>query len=183
MRIVLDIIEYFLVKTVCFLLSGGKRNKFLRLYGLKIGKGSEIFTTSFSTEPFLIEIGEHTVISNGTKFITHDGAVWTMEGRYPDIDVFGPIKIGDNTFVGVDVIIMPNTVIGSNCIIGAGSVVRGLIPDNSIVIGNPAKVIMKTKMFETMILHNKHCLNSKHLKRRKKMRMVKEHFKKFNENM
>ena len=36
---------------------------------------------------------------------------------------------------------MPNTIIGNNVIIGAGSVVRGRIADNSIVIGNPGKMI------------------------------------------
>ena len=39
---------------------------------------------------------------------------------------------------------MPGTVIGDNCIIGAGSVVKGTIPDNSIVFGNPAMFYAKT---------------------------------------
>lgn len=46
-------------------------------------------------------------------------------------------------FVGANAIILPNTKIGSNCIIGAGSVIATDIPDNSVVVGNPCKIIGK----------------------------------------
>ena len=44
-------------------------------------------------------------------------------------------------FVGADCTFLPNTFVGNNCIIGAGSVVRGRFPDNSVIVGNPAKVL------------------------------------------
>ena len=56
-----------------------------------------------------------------------------------------PIKVGKDSFVGARATLLPGTEIGENCIIGTGSVVKGKIPDNSIVIGNPARVIGNTK--------------------------------------
>lgn len=54
------------------------------------------------------------------------------------------IYVGENSFIGARSMLLPGTHIGKNCIVGAGSVVKGNIPDNSIVVGNPAKVIAKT---------------------------------------
>jgi acetyltransferase-like isoleucine patch superfamily enzyme len=54
------------------------------------------------------------------------------------------IYVGENSFIGARTMLLPGTHVGKNCIIGAGSVVKGTIPDNSIVVGNPAKVIAKT---------------------------------------
>lgn len=54
------------------------------------------------------------------------------------------IYVGENSFIGARVMLLPGTHIGKNCIIGAGSVVKGTIQDNSIVVGNPAKIIAKT---------------------------------------
>lgn len=57
-----------------------------------------------------------------------------------------PISIGDNCWICEGVIIMPGTTIGKGCVIGAHSIVKGIIPDYSIAVGNPAKVI---KMYNT----------------------------------
>lgn len=53
----------------------------------------------------------------------------------------GKVIIGNKVFVGAEAIILPNVCIGNNVVIGAGSVVTKDIPDNSVVTGNPAKVI------------------------------------------
>lgn len=55
------------------------------------------------------------------------------------------IKIGDDTFVGARASILPGTTIGKCCIIGACAVVKGNIPDYSIVVGNPAKIVKDTR--------------------------------------
>jgi acetyltransferase-like isoleucine patch superfamily enzyme len=53
-----------------------------------------------------------------------------------------PISIGDNVWIGANVTILKGVVIGNNCIVATGAVVtRGEFPDNSIIAGNPAKVI------------------------------------------
>ena len=59
-------------------------------------------------------------------------------------EFLGTIEIGDNTFIGARSIIMYNVKIGKDCIIGSGSIVTRDIPDGSVAVGVPAKVIGKT---------------------------------------
>ena len=57
----------------------------------------------------------------------------------------GVPEIGDNVFIGVNSVLIGDIKIGDNCIIGAGSVVTKSFDDNSIIAGNPAKLIRKIK--------------------------------------
>ncbi len=148
----------------------------LRKLGVKIGENCLIQNTSYDTEPYLIEIGNHVAVASGVRFITHDGGVWAFRLKYPNIDCFGLIKIGDNCFIGMDSIILPNTEIGNNCIVGAGSVLRGKIPDDSIVMGNPAKVVMKYSLMESMYKFNKNTLHIKQLSDEEKRVVLTKHF-------
>jgi acetyltransferase-like isoleucine patch superfamily enzyme len=131
-----------------------------REMGVKIGDNCRLFSLDINSEPYLLEIGDHVVIADSVRFITHDGGVWILsdENLDPEFDHYGKIKIGNNVFLGMNSIILLNTTIGNNCVIGAGSVVRGKIPDDSIVMGNPAKVIMKVSLYKKMILHSKNTL-------------------------
>jgi maltose O-acetyltransferase len=52
-----------------------------------------------------------------------------------------PITIGDNVWIGGNVVINPGVTIGNNVVIGAGSIVTKNIPDNVIAVGNPCKVV------------------------------------------
>ena len=63
--------------------------------------------------------------------------------------------IGDNTVVGMGSILLSGAVVGKNCIIGAGALVTGkmVIPDNSVAVGSPAKVIRQ--MTENEIVANR----------------------------
>ncbi|MBE6787553.1 MAG: sugar O-acetyltransferase [Ruminococcaceae bacterium] len=54
-----------------------------------------------------------------------------------------PVKIGKNCWLGAGVIVLPGITIGDNCVIGAGSVVTKDIPNNSVAVGNPCKVMRK----------------------------------------
>ncbi len=56
-----------------------------------------------------------------------------------------PVTIGEYTFVGTSSVILPGSAIGKGCIIGAGSVVNGIIPDYAIAVGNPVKVVGDTR--------------------------------------
>ena len=127
-------------------------------WGVKIGENCRLYSIEFIDEPYLVELGDHVVVADSVRFITHDGGVWILWNEHPEIDHYGKIKVGNNVFIGMNSIILPGTTIGNNCVIGAGSVVRGRIPDNSVVMGNPAKVIMKTSMYEKMILNSKKSL-------------------------
>jgi maltose O-acetyltransferase len=62
-----------------------------------------------------------------------------------------PVTIGDDCWIGGGAIICPGVTIGSRCVIGAGSVVTRDIPDDSLAVGNPAKVIRKIEPSERFI--------------------------------
>lgn len=51
------------------------------------------------------------------------------------------ITVGDNVWLGAGVQVMPGVAIGNNVVIGGGSIVVKDIPDNSVAVGNPCKVI------------------------------------------
>ena len=120
-----------------------QRIKELRSRGVRIGKSCRIYATEFSTDPYLIDIGDNVAIAGGAKFLTHNGLASMIRHKHPGIQVFGRIRIGSRSFIGQDAIVLPGTEIGQDCIIGAGAVVSGKIPDDSLVIGNPAKMIGK----------------------------------------
>ena len=61
-----------------------------------------------------------------------------------------PVRIEDNVWIGESVSVLPGVTIGKNSIIGANSVVTKNIPENSIAVGNPARVIKKFN-FETQV--------------------------------
>ncbi|NLA49737.1 MAG: acyltransferase [Bacteroidales bacterium] len=143
---------------------------------MKIGKNCLVNNVNFSTEPYLIEIGDHVAIAAGTDFVTHDGAIWCFRNEIKNADVFGKINIGNNVFIGNNCTILPNTTIGDNCIIGAGSIVRGHFPENSVILGNPAKVIMSMSMQRLFYTQNPGLMITQHLNYKEKERVIKEHF-------
>ncbi len=157
--------------------AGNERKiRYLRKQGMKVGKDCFFNTLSFSTEPYLIEIGDHVAIAAGTDFLTHDGAIWCFRRELENADVFGKIKIGNNVFIGNNCTILPNTTIGDNCIVGAGSVVRGQFAENSVIVGNPAKVVMTMSMQKLLYLQNPGFLKTQGMPYRKKKEAIKRHF-------
>ena len=97
--------------------------------------------TSWSTEPWIITLGNNVHITEGVRFITHDGGTLLYRDKVPDLEITKPIKVGDNVYIGNNVILLPGVTIGNNVIIGAGAVVSKDIPDNSVAVGVPARVI------------------------------------------
>lgn len=87
------------------------------------------------------------LIGSGCKIIDNDFHALdpTKRVNQKDCDIRrAPIVIGDNTFIGMNAIILKGTAIGRNCIVGAGSVVHGTFPDGVVIAGNPAKIIKST---------------------------------------
>lgn len=159
--------------------SDRKKVRYLRKKGMIIGENCHFNTMSFSTEPYLIELGDNVAISAGCDLVTHDGAIRCFRGELKDADIFGKIVIGNNVFIGINCTILPNTFIGNNCIIGAGSVVRGKFPDNSVIVGNPAKTVMKMSFQKFLYLQNPGLIKTHNLTDRQKAKIVKDHFSKF----
>lgn len=59
------------------------------------------------------------------------------------VKIVGGAVIGRNTVIGANVTVLPGIKIGENVLVGAGSVVTKDIPDNAVVVGNPARIIKK----------------------------------------
>jgi acetyltransferase-like isoleucine patch superfamily enzyme len=165
-------LQFILIKKA----SNEKKIEYMRRQGMKIGNDCRLGTMNFSTEPYLIEIGNHVAIAGGSAIITHDGAIWSFLEDFPDADVFGTIKIGNNVFISDNCTILPNTIIGDNCVVGAGSVVRGKFPENSVIIGNPAKILMKTSALKFLYSQNQGLLRTEKMSDSEKAPIVKKHF-------
>lgn len=121
--------------------------------GLNVGKGVSIVSgrrgVTFGSEPYLITLGDYCRISNDVMFITHDGGTWAFRDlpKYQRVIKYGKIEVGAHSFVGTRSIIMPGVSIGERCVIGAGSIVTRDIPDGTVAVGVPAKVIMTTEEY------------------------------------
>lgn len=118
----------------------------IRRSGGAIGDNCYIFdpkTVSIDLfRPYLLDIGSNVVICAKTTILTHDYSHTVLSEKYNiNIGDAKPVKIGNNVFIGIGAMILMGSQIGNNVIIGAQSVVHGVIPDNSVVAGNPAKII------------------------------------------
>lgn len=120
---------------------------YLRKIGVQIGDDVNFYSPS-DTEvdiqnPHLLKIGNSVHITSGVRILTHDFSWAVLKKVYGEvIGATGEVHIGNNCFIGVNTTILRNTHIGDNVIIGANSLVTGKIPSNSVVAGNPARVIM-----------------------------------------
>lgn len=92
-----------------------------------------------------ITIGENTNIQDGSVLHTDSGVPLTI-GKNVTVGhkvMLHGCTIGDNTLIGINAVVLNHAKIGKNCIIGANALVteRMEIPDNSLVVGSPAKVV------------------------------------------
>jgi acetyltransferase-like isoleucine patch superfamily enzyme len=96
------------------------------------------------TDPAYVRIGNNCSLSACT-LLGHDAVVRILNNVHGTrMDAVGKIEIRDNSFVGHGAIVMPNTTIGPDSIVAAGSVVTKDVPPGMVVGGVPAKVICST---------------------------------------
>lgn len=116
---------------------------YCRNLGAKIGENCVLKPKMLSSEPWLINIGNHVLLAEGVQILTHDGAGWALGYGQDEVyyDIWGKVTIGNNVYVGVDAIILPNVCITDNVIIGAGSIVTKDIKEDGVYVGRPAKRI------------------------------------------
>ncbi len=115
-------------------------DKYARKLGVKIGRNCLIATKNFSTEPYLITIGDNCQVTQDVYFHTHGGS-HVARFRYPRFDVFGKIVIKDGAYIGSGSHIMPGVTIGAGALVAGGSVVCKSIPDGEVWGGDPARFI------------------------------------------
>ena len=117
----------------------------LRAAGVKVGENTHIYgIKDIDTKHGpLIEIGSNVTVSTNVTILAHDATTKKHFGYTKIRKVF----IGNRVFVGSGSIVLPGAHIGEDCIIGAGAVVGGTIPPDSIVIGNPGQIIGKTSEY------------------------------------
>lgn len=113
-----------------------------------------------STYPNLIKLGDYVDVASGVCFNTHDGINkivgdnnQILNGKLKGYQVnegLGCIEIGNHVFISAGSAIGYNVKVGDNVLITAGSVVTSDIPSDSVVRGNPAKVICSLSQYLTM---------------------------------
>jgi acetyltransferase-like isoleucine patch superfamily enzyme len=115
------------------------------------------------TDP-VVSIGDRCLIGRGSGIVGHlsidiGDDVWTGHHIYitdqnhgyddPDVPISRqvqperPVRIGSGSWIGHGAVILPGSDIGRNVVIGANSVVSGVIPDHSVAVGAPARVIKR----------------------------------------
>ena len=115
-------------------------------YGRNIHFGDRVFLNVQCTilDCNEVRIGDHVMIGPAVQIYTaaHD---LRAEARNQGWEVAKPILIADNVWIGGGAILLPGVTIGRNAVVGAGAVVSRDAPANTIVAGNPARVIREIK--------------------------------------
>ena len=115
---------------------------FYCVYGQNIHMGDYVFLNILCTilDCNTVTIGDHVMLGPGVQIYTpaHDLQAAT---RIQGWEVAKPITIEDNVWIGGSAILLPGVRVGRNAVVGAGAVVTRDVPANTIVAGNPARVI------------------------------------------
>lgn len=111
-------------------------------YGQNISIGEHVFLNVMCTilDGAEVHIGDHVMIGPAVQIYTaaHD---LRAEPRIHGREVARPISIEDNAWLGGGAILLPGVTVGRNAVVGAGAVVSRDVPANTVVAGNPARVI------------------------------------------
>ena len=109
-------------------------------YNIFVGENFYMNHNGVILDAAKVEFGDNVFIAPNCGFYTAGHPI-DVEQRNKGLEYAKPIKVGDNVWIGGNVVVLPGVTIGNNCEIGAGSIVVKNIPDNSIAVGNPCKVI------------------------------------------
>lgn len=125
---------------------------YLRSLGAEIGEDTffwdPINTVVDINRAHMLKLGKNVKITAGVTILAHDysrSTAFQATGIYAG-DA-GITRIGDNSFIGMNAILLMGSTIGNNCIVGAGAVVSGIFPDGVVIGGNPANVICTIEEF------------------------------------
>lgn len=130
---------------IYLMLNSDRRNKYLKKHNIFKEMGENVFFQPrvVPSDANLIKLHNNIVITSNVTFVNHDifylGLNKLNKGTYNYIQK--PIEIMDNVFIGCNTTILGGVKIGPNAVIGAGSVVTKDVKPNTVVCGNPARVI------------------------------------------
>ncbi len=88
------------------------------------------------------DLGAFVRINTGAN-IMHDVTIGQFTTIAPNAVLLGNVRVGESCYIGSNATILPGIKTGNDCIVGAGSVVTKDIPNNTVVCGNPAKIILE----------------------------------------
>jgi acetyltransferase-like isoleucine patch superfamily enzyme len=110
---------------------------------VRIGEGSFLNRNVMVASQELVEIGAHCMLANGcfVSDASHRFDDPELPITWQGFETKGPTRIGENCWLGANVIVTSGVTIGERCVIGAGSVVTRDIEAFSIAAGTPAKVL------------------------------------------
>lgn len=109
-------------------------------YNIKAGKNFYANHNLVILDCARVEFGDNVFIGPNCSFYTA-GHPLDAPQRNEGLEYALPIKVGDNVWLGGNVVVLPGVSIGNNSVIGAGSVVTKNIPDNVVAVGNPCRVV------------------------------------------
>lgn len=109
-------------------------------YNIEFGENCYINHNSVILDCAKVKFGQNVLIGPNCGFYTAIHPI-NAEERNQWFEYAKPITVGDNVWFGGNVVVLPGVTIGSNTVIGAGSVVTKAVPDNVVAVGNPCKVI------------------------------------------
>lgn len=134
-----------ILKEFVYRLRGEYTTEKLISMGMKVGKDFKRLNGVIldPSHCWLIEIGDHVTMAPRVHILCHDASTKTFL-NYTKI---GRVTIGSNVFIGAESVVLPNVTIGSNVVIGANSTVTHDIPDNSVAMGNPARVVCSLEAY------------------------------------
>ena len=108
----------------------------------KIENGSVIFHNAIVQRDSIV--GKHCII-NSNASVDHDCIINDFVHISPSSTLCGNVSVGEGSHIGAGATIIPNINIGKWCVIGAGAVITKDVPDYSLVVGIPGKIIKKLK--------------------------------------
>ena len=129
---------------------------------IKMGKGSYANFNFVVLDENTVSIGENVFIGPNCAMYTpvhplcfedRNTFLNKKTGSETNLEYSKPIFIGDNCWLGGNVTVLPGARIGNGCVIGAGSVVTGDIPDNTLAYGNPCRAVRKITEADRLINH------------------------------